>query len=339
MKNFIHLLFITIYTVSSIDIYSMKRKLKYNNHVEESPISSTYHANLMLLPVELRQMIVYYVILSQLKEKLDLFFENNKGDVVTLINSLQSYFCLEPTVSDKNFLNFMNQLRSTSQDFKRIIDDQTFHLGIQKAFKSIMQCYITKYDVLKFMKKDFGGESLHQALCRNFITLLELLLADEEIDINTKNGTGALLHIAIWHTKSIKLVLLLLSYGKIEVNAKDVYNNTPLIFAVNENSPELVRILLDNKADINAKNLNGQTPLYIAVVRGYKDIVKLLLAHNEIDVNVKNNGGNTALHIACKSPRLIHRAIVRLLLAHKNIDVNVKNDAGETPEINFCITF
>lgn len=64
--------------------------------------------------------------------------------------------------------------------------------------------------------------------------------------------------------------------------------------------------------------------LHIACIKENVEIVKLLLAHNQINVNLKciaEGVKKTALHIACEKGNV---EIVKLLLAHQTIDVNVQ---------------
>jgi len=58
-----------------------------------------------------------------------------------------------------------------------------------------------------------------------------------------------------------------------------------------------IKLLLDRHADINAKNKFGFTTLIWAVYSNNKDMVRELLAHGA-DINVRNIYGRTALNIA-----------------------------------------
>jgi len=66
--------------------------------------------------------------------------------------------------------------------------------------------------------------------------------------------------------------------GKVNVNAKYRYDRTPLSFASDRGSSEIVKLLLDAGADVNAKdNFYGATPLSLASSKGYVEIVGMLL--------------------------------------------------------------
>jgi ankyrin repeat protein len=69
-----------------------------------------------------------------------------------------------------------------------------------------------------------------------------------------------------------------------DVNAKDRYGATPLLYAAKK---EIAELLITKGADVNAKNSQGWTLLQKAVLNGHKEIAQLLIA-NGADVNAKN---------------------------------------------------
>ena len=70
------------------------------------------------------------------------------------------------------------------------------------------------------------------------------------------------------------------------INAKDSYNNTPLISAVYNsifgNDLEVIKLLLVHKADIEVKNIQELTPLKIAIWQDKPVIVKLLIGNGAL---------------------------------------------------------
>jgi ankyrin repeat protein len=70
------------------------------------------------------------------------------------------------------------------------------------------------------------------------------------------------------------------------------------------------------------------TLLHLAVQHNTVEVMKVLLAHDEIHVNQQDHEGNTPLHLATK----VHNAeVIGCLLGHKQIDVNHKGKDGGTP--------
>ena len=63
-------------------------------------------------------------------------------------------------------------------------------------------------------------------------------------------------------------IRVLISEGA-EVNAKDEYGMTPLLYATWKSSPEIVQLLIEKGADVNARNTDGRTPLTIAAMNPF----------------------------------------------------------------------
>jgi len=103
-----------------------------------------------------------------------------------------------------------------------------------------------------------------------------------------------LLTNAIDHN-NIECIKLLLKYN-VDVNLKNIYQETPLIYSY-KYYPESIKLLLEHNANPNICNYNGSTILMMAVADNNNSIVELLLKY-KVDINIKNNYGFTALNIA-----------------------------------------
>ncbi|MHB9147562.1 MAG: ankyrin repeat domain-containing protein [Candidatus Amoebophilus sp.] len=87
----------------------------------------------------------------------------------------------------------------------------------------------------------------------------------------------------------------------LNINAEDVYGNTPLHYAAEEGHLEVVIMLLKHRADVNAKqHFSKRTSLHIAALNGYIEIAKLLIEKGA-NVYVQDINGNTPMDIAKKS--------------------------------------
>ena len=75
-----------------------------------------------------------------------------------------------------------------------------------------------------------------------------------------------------------------------DVNEADSQGATPLLFAIEEQSFELIRLLIDKGADVNEKDSLLNTPLLYALHnKSSKKIIELLI-NKGADVNAKNLG-------------------------------------------------
>ena len=70
-----------------------------------------------------------------------------------------------------------------------------------------------------------------------------------------------------------------------------------LITAVNNNNFDIVKLLIENKADVNWKDGFQTTALMYAASKGNKDI-SILLLDNGADINASDGQGNTVLSAA-----------------------------------------
>jgi ankyrin repeat protein len=93
---------------------------------------------------------------------------------------------------------------------------------------------------------------------------------------------------------------------------RDYYGNTPLMLAVKQSDPAMVKMLLDCGADPNETGCSGLPfPLHLAAEMGNADIARLLLEHGA-DVNRGDGDARTPLTYA-KSKG--HREVAELLAA------------------------
>ena len=119
----------------------------------------------------------------------------------------------------------------------------------------------------------------------------------------------------IEYTKNIK-----------SINIKDDYGFTPLHFAVTNNDPKKINVLLQMGANVNAKSHYGFTPIYYAVGKHSDLEVVNLLIESDAKVNIKNRDGITPLHYAAWGTA---EKIKSLLKAGAN--PNVTSKSGRTP--------
>ncbi|KAI4347123.1 hypothetical protein L6164_007966 [Bauhinia variegata] len=113
-----------------------------------------------------------------------------------------------------------------------------------------------------------------------------------------------------------------------------VMAQTPLHVSAGHNRPEIIKFLLDwqgkERVELEAKNMYGETPLHMAAKNGCNEAARLLLAHG-VFVEAKANNGMTPLHLAVwHSLRAEECSTVETLLEY-NADCSAKDNEGMTP--------
>lgn len=174
-----------------------------------------------------------------------------------------------------------------------------------------------------------GFTPLHTSIQNGNIYLTELLLAQSDIEINTKTkdqNRFTPLHLAAHHG-NIDAAKALLKKQSLNINAQASSGRTPMhcVIAseqiVSERTRlQLIEALLIHKADIASKSTKGFTPLHLAVAHKHTACAQLLLSHlTDEQANEASYEGGTALHLAVAAK---NTAVVDVLLSSKKMDIN-----------------
>lgn len=130
----------------------------------------------------------------------------------------------------------------------------------------------------------------------------DLLDAGADPNVRDPQQTTPLMTVA-GSAKTIIAALLLRKMSPQDVDARDVYGNTALLFAAGMGNDDMVQRLLAKGAEANVTNKSGRTPLIAAVQSTNPDarrVVEMLL-EARADVNVRDKDGLTPLQHAEKT--------------------------------------
>lgn len=150
----------------------------------------------------------------------------------------------------------------------------------------------------------------------------------QELDIEAQHDSAYIknqLNLMLFQycdSGDVDAVKQLLRYGATPDIANE-YGVTPLMYAVQSGSYELVELLLNLNVDVNKKPFDGNTALHAALRSGNDSISELLLKH-DADVNIQNKLGLAPLHYSAWYGMPY---ITDLLLYYgANVDVVDKNE-------------
>ena len=140
---------------------------------------------------------------------------------------------------------------------------------------------------------DDGAPLLFHAC--NTPTMLELFLAQPNIDVNIKNSNGNTFLMYACHKGRPDIVRRLCQVPGIDLNCQNIVGDAAVWVAVSANQPDCVQVLSTVPGvNWNVKtNSDGWTPITWAVVQGYVDVLRILLTIPTIDFNVTDENGSS----------------------------------------------
>ncbi len=117
--------------------------------------------------------------------------------------------------------------------------------------------------------------------------------------------------------------------GKLNINAyEEREGSSALHWAVQNNQPRVLEMLMTAGADLNDQNYSGLTPLNLAVKQGKEQFVGRLLAAGA-DTSLLDSWGQGPLHNAAALSHVNLEILEQLL--NKGGNPNLQNEVGATP--------
>lgn len=174
-------------------------------------------------------------------------------------------------------------------------------------------------------ERDRAGQktALHWAAKTGNRAAIDALIA-AKADSNVKDRQG---RTPLWSgvESDLEVVKILVDKGA-DVNARDLINSTPLLWAAGFGKPETVAFLISKGADVKATDDNGWTPLIWAAGLGQPMTVDILVKAGADLAKADNTAGDTALLRAARTGK---PESVKLLL-DAGADLKATNKTGQT---------
>ena len=92
---------------------------------------------------------------------------------------------------------------------------------------------------------------------------------------------------------------------EVDVNLKNMFNQTAVHYACKYNNPEIVEMIGSVPGvEMNTVNIAGDTALMTAVKAGNTECVGAMLSIPGVDLNIKDSQNNTAYQQACSNKEI-----------------------------------
>ncbi|XP_072042403.1 uncharacterized protein [Amphiura filiformis] len=168
------------------------------------------------------------------------------------------------------------------------------HAAVIGGSKECLDAVISKCKIEDIQYQNEGFDALlFAATVGNAYAFEQLLKRDPDgIKRSYKKEKMTLLHIAaISETAKIDLIELILSQEGYDINARDLYGNTPVAVAAGEagDVEKVKKLIVKGNADVTIQNIDGQTCLHLACMKLQSDISQPpLISDAELNKDIGN---------------------------------------------------
>lgn len=270
--------------------------------------------------------------------------DNNTNKALINTNEIEEIKDYYSSYTDEEIIDFIKEgdFKTIKQLIESKIIDVNYNLDIDEYFKRTILIQAIKYkqtDIINYLLENNADVNL--ALGYSTPLIEAILMHDRELvrklidlgaDVNLAaelTGFTPLMASAI--LRDITITELLIEKNA-DIEARDDNDINALIYAVNFDNEDMVKLLLEKGADANtvAKIENehteiSPTPLMNAAYKGNTNIINMLLENNA-DINYATDFGITALMMAANFNRFESAKI----LLENNADTSVTNGYGKT---------
>ena len=203
-----------------------------------------------------------------------------------------------------------------------------FILALENERDEVMLVLISEfgYDPTNIKGRN-GVSPLHVACKKGNLSLVRTLIRDYHADINDKDSydeTPFTLALNNWRDEV--MLVLISEFGYDPTNIKGKHDVLPLHVACKKSNLNLVRTLIrDYHADLNDKDIFGNTPIILAIENERNEVMLVLIS--EFATNIKSKIG-VSLHVACEKGNL---NLVRTLIRDYHAVFNDRDALDGTP--------
>jgi len=199
-----------------------------------------------------------------------------------------------------------------------IRDNAMFLKACNDGDVDLVKAYLRYRHTLVNVCDKFCNTGLIIACARNHLDIA---------DLNATNCKGQNALIIACYQGHLRIVKMLVHRGcNIHIRCKRSGNS--LLHMIGSNV-KILHFLIGRGLDVNDRNFNGATPLHFAVEHKSIDIIKALISYGA-NVRAETHCGSTMLHSLCGRSKDSHLSIAKLLLKG-GADLNSCHIDGATP--------
>ena len=221
----------------------------------------------------------------------------------------------------KNYINI--QLQDVTSKLSHLPDDQRNSMYDNVKNRMILASYQLQQQ---------PNPSLIDAVKRNNIQLVKLLIDECDADINTVDDDGnSPLHWSVWY-KQQSITEYLITHTQINVNViNTTLRQTPLHWAAMAGDLLCVRALVRHGADVDMVDTDGYTAVHGAAQHGHTTVLDYMRLA-KADIHRLDNNKRNILHWACFKNHLI----TTQWIVQNGVSISQIDSTGRTP-LHWCV--
>jgi len=318
-----HMNYIIQYAIIENKCDAIKQLLKYNIIVDWI---DTNGKTILYEPIRYNRENIIDILLKYDKHNIGISLLNNKD----ANGNYPIHYALKYNNKDL-FIKILNDSKITLLDK----DNNTLlHLAIKEKKLEYINIIINKSINMDSQNKH-NESALHIASTYANNSIIQILI-DNDIDMDIQEHnygfTGLMICILNNNCEGTKIIVNNKKIKDSHINLQDNDGNTAMHLAINENSLEIMDIILNKKLkfDYNSVNIEGNTCLqliFYKIISGIKfklDTVDLFIKNTIL--NIQNNNGETVWHSIIK-----YKLFNIYNFDKNNNNLFIKNMSGITP--------
>ncbi|XP_023209720.1 E3 ubiquitin-protein ligase MIB2-like [Centruroides sculpturatus] len=173
---------------------------------------------------------------------------------------------------------------------------------VSTCYYFVLYLYLNKLSLMRVVRNNlqdsYGDSALHDAIGKENVEIIDLLINVPEIDFSLKNkrGFNVLHHAALKGNNFATERLLAKTRQIVDVKKDDGFAALHLA-ALNGHYQVAETLLTQGQSEVDIRNNRKQTPLLLAVSQGHCSLIELLVRFGA-NINAEDEDGDTGMHLA-----------------------------------------
>ena len=235
--------------------------------------------------------------------------------------------------NDDNFKDFLNSLNNTNNNLIKLIDTDNSEEFKNKMIDLKKNNTIIDYNTIKINIEHNEIPLLTYAIMKNKIDISLSIIESGLFDINIKDPYGNTpLIYSIQNAKNNQISLRLINDPRIDINCVETFTgmNSLMLSILTKNEIIAKTIITNNNLNINYCDNDKENILFKCLFADNYQLFDYILNLNIININHQQINGDTLLHELFIYKKSRNNKFYERLIKEETIDISIKNKKNLT---------